>query len=362
MRVAVLGATSATGRRIARDLLERSEVSEVVLLDRSPEALRHLSGQLDEGRAGTAILGLSVSPLAKALAGCDVGIGTLPRDLKLERVVLRAAIQAELPYLTACQDAEMVRVLFSHDAEARDAQTPIVLGAGWTSGITNLLVMRAARLMDRILRVRVAWVVPSPGSQGSDWLLCGLQALSGDASVYEEGRWQRRHAGSQRQKVFFPEPVGWKEVGLVSGAEAMTLPRRLDGVEKVVVKGGVWERGVRRLLPRLPRDGRRADPLRAKGVTERSRRPASRAIRLVSWASARVDVSGLAGGTPYRLTYGVVDEIGKLVSAPLIAGALMLARADGKVSGVGPPEAFIDPDPFFALLGDQGIRVARLER
>ncbi len=362
MRIAVLGATGATGRRVARDLLERSDVSEVLLLDRNPETLRHLSTRLGEGRIETAALGLSVSPLAKALAGCDVGIGILPRDLKLERVVLRAAIQAELPYLTACQDAEMIQVLLSHDAEARDAHTPIVVGAGWTSGITNLLVMGAARVMDRVLRVRVAWLIPSPDSPEVDFLLRGLQLLSGDASVYEEGRWQHRPAGSERRKIFFPEPVGWEEVGLASGAETMTLPRRLDGVEKVVVKGGVSKGDLQRLAPRSSWGRRRVSPLRPGEMAERSPRPAGRGIRSIPWASARVDVSGLAGGTPYRLTYGVVDEIGKLVSASLIGGALMLARTDGKISGVGPPEAFIDLGPFFALLGELGIRVARLER
>jgi hypothetical protein len=363
MRIAVLGAMGATGLRVARDLLERSDVTDALLLDSDPETLGRLSAQLGKRRARTAGLGLSVPPLAEALAGCDIAIGTLPRDLKLERTALRAAIHAGVPYLTACQSPEMVEALLSHDAEARNARIPIVVGAGWTSGVSNLLAVGAGGLLDRVLRVRVAWVVPPPGPQAAGLVAGGLQALSGKASVYREGRRERRQAGSERQKVFFPEPVGWAEVGLASSAEAITLPRRFDGVEEVVVKGGVTGRGLPRLGPR-PSWGRRRPVLLPRPRGKKSLKPAGGGMRSIPWASVRVDVSGTVAEAHSRLTYGVVDEIGKLVSASLIGGALVLAGTHGRegAAGVGPLEAFIEPGPFFALLGEQGVRVARLER
>jgi hypothetical protein len=62
------------------------------------------------------------------------------------------------------------------------------------------------------------------------------------------------------------------------------------------------------------------------------------------------------------MTQGVVDHLGNLETTPLVVAGLMVGSGEAAGKGVVAPEAAFEPGRFFSLLGDRGVRVARLQR
>ena len=288
MRVAVFGAASARGQRVVQDLLEQRVADEVS----RPEVV-------SPGMDGADV----------ALACFDHRAGVTD-PLTAELAALGAAQAAGIPFITACEDRQLVAMLLAEDAAA----APAVVGMSWTPGLSNLLAVAAADGMQRLHAVKVRWF-QDPGPPG------GIRA--------------RGLAGFRRARSFFPEPVGWQRLLAVPGAEIDTLAVSLPGAD-VSVQGGY--------------PGRLPAPLGGPPTT--------------GWSALRVDVSGRASGAERTVTLGVVDNLAALQSATLVT-ACLLAGTRGLPGGakhpVGPEVAF-SPSEFFAHLADRGVRVAHLER
>jgi hypothetical protein len=73
-------------------------------------------------------------------------------------------------------------------------------------------------------------------------------------------------------------------------------------------------------------------------------------------------VSGHRDGQARELTYGMVDHLANLETAPLVVAALMVGRGETMIGGVAPPEAALDHERFLSLLADRGVKAAHLER
>lgn len=364
MRAVLVGAGSSPGRRILADLLERPEVERVLVAERDPSAAAYIAEQVASAKVGTA--DVSGEALAEATAGDGVVIGCPGCDVELELAAAAAAIDGRTPYLSGCDDPDSVEALLALDHRARTAGSLVVPGLSWTPGMTNLLAAAGAKTLDEVRMVRVAWVVSAAGPEGGAVLARAMRALTGFAPVFEGGAWHREPSGAGAEDVFFPEPMGWQTVRLAAGAEVLTLPKSIAGLERVVVRGGIAERLVARAARAITRLPVLAAPRRAERAAALARPLLSAAGRLrggrLTWSAGRVDVVGSAGGTAVVRTYGFVDQIGNLVTAPLVVAAGMIAGRRIEGAGVRPPEAVLDPATFFAALAACGVRVARLER
>lgn len=84
--------------------------------------------------------------------------------------------------------------------------------------------------------------------------------------------------------------------------------------------------------------------------------------RAAGWSSLRVDVTGRAGGRIGTVTFGIVDRLANLESAPMLVAALLVGGGEVHARGVLSPEAAFAPARFLAMLGERGVRVATLER
>ena len=117
-----------------------------------------------------------------------------------------------------------------------------------------------------------------------------------------------------------------------------------------------------------------ARPSRPAG-TARARRPSlgalSRSVaaalhpsatRASGWSALRVDVEGRSAGRARTETYGIVDHLANLETAPLVVAGLLAARGEVQAHGVAPPESAFEPARFLAVLAERGVRAARLER
>jgi len=367
----VLGA-SRRGRRVIRDLLERPEVSGVVLVG-PPEHERELSrlvAVLDPRRAVAAVVPCTVEGIAQTFGGLDLALACLERGggeegIEQELTAFEAAVATGIPYVSSCEDPGTIEAMLGRRAGPGDSVGVAVPGMSWSPGLSNLLVRAASEQLDAIGSIRIAWTV-SRRDDGAD-LARVLAAWSGDAEVIEAGQRRRRRAGSRADRRFFPQPVGWQRVGLARGAEILTLPETVGDVESFRVEAGmdgISAASVARAVARPSRAAGSAGAHRPSlGALTRSVAAAlgPSATRASGWSALRVDVEGRYAGRARTETYGIVDHLANLETAPLVVAGLLAARGEVQARGVAPPESAFEPARFLAVLAERGVRAARLE-
>lgn len=365
--IALVGATQAAGRRLAANILERDPSISLLVVDGDRTRADAFAAEVDNPRCMPAGMGAGVGSLAAVLAGADAALGFVGSDVEMETLTASAAIEARVPYISACELAPAVEALLGLDEQAHEAGSLVIPGFGWSPGVTNLLARWAADGLDEVRSVQVAWTTSAIGEGTGTTTMRAVRSFSGSVPVFEDGGWHRKPGGGESETLFFPEPIGWRRVHLCSGPEVLTLPRSLPGVERVVVKAGVSEmvadrlaRGLSGLFPLAP--SRRRERMAA---VARPLLPAAGRVRgsgARTWAAARVDVHGTVAGSERVVTFGVLDQPANLAVAPIEAAALMLAGGEIKGIGVLAPEQAVDPAAFFPKLAELGVRVARLDR
>lgn len=351
MRVAVLGAPSQRGRRVVRDLLERPEVSGIVLIGSHERDLARLVAALDPRRVEASPAAFTLEGISQAFSGLDVALACLEGGGEQELTAFAAAVATGIPYVSSCEDPATIEGMLGQRSNADGLPGVAVPGMSWTPGLSNLLVKAASEQLDTIQSIRIAWTV-SRRDEGANFDRL-LAAWSGDAEVIEEGQRTRRPAGSRFRRCFFPQPVGWQRVSLARGAEVLTLPEFVGDVESLHIEAGM-EGGsavsVARAASRLGGLTRSAAAALGPSATRGS-----------GWSALRVDVAGRSAGRPRTETYGIVDHLGNLETAPLVVAGLLAACGDVSAHGVAPPEAAFEPTRFLAMLAERGVRAARLE-
>jgi saccharopine dehydrogenase-like NADP-dependent oxidoreductase len=353
-------------------------VSGVVLVG-PPEQEHELSRLVAilDPRAMGAAVPFTVEGVAQAFGGLDLALACLERGeasgrgnseggIEHELTAFEAAVATGIPYVSSTEDPGTIEAMLAKRAGTGEATGVAVPGMSWTPGLSNLLVRTASEQLDTIDSIRIAWTV-SRRDEGAD-LSRLLATWSGDAEVIEAGQRRLRPAGSRPDRRFFPQPVGWQRVGLARGAEILTLPETVGDVESFHVEAGMDGISATSLARATARPSRAASTGRAArpslGGLTRSVAAALRpsATRPSGWSALRVDVEGTYAGTARIETYGIVDHLVNLETAPLVVAGVLAARGEVQAHGVAPPESAFEPARFLATLAERGVRAARLER
>jgi hypothetical protein len=340
-------------------------VSGVVLVGPEEPDLARLVAVLDPRRAEAAPVPLTVEGISQAFSGLDVAVACLgsgEEGGEPELTALEAAVATGIPYVSSCEDPETIEAMLGK----RDGHGVAVPGMSWTPGLSNLLVRAASERLDTIESVRIAWSV-SRRDEGAD-IGRLLAAWSGDAEVIEAGQRRDRPAGSRPNRCFFPQPVGWQRVSLARGAEVLTLPETIGDVESMYVEAGMdggSAASLARAATRTSRGPGTGRPVRPRlGALTRSAVASlgPSATRASGWSALRVDVAGRYAGRARTETYGIVDHLANLETAPVMVAGLLAGAGEVQAHGVAPPESAFEPARFLALLAERGVRAARLER
>jgi hypothetical protein len=344
-------------------------VSGVVLVGPEESELARLVAVLDPHRAEAAPVPLTVEGISQAFRGLDVAVACLDsgdESGEAELTAFEAALATGIPYVSSCEDPETIEAMLGKREGVREFPGVAVPGMGWTPGLSNLLVRAASEQLDTVESVRIAWSV-SRRDEGAD-LGRLLAAWSGDAEVIEAGQRRERPAGSRPNRCFFPPPVGWQRVSLARGAELLTLPETVGDVESMYVEAGMdggSAASLARAATRTSRGPGAGRPARPRlGVLTRSAVAAlgPSATRASGWSALRVDVAGRYAGRARTETYGIVDHLANLETAPLVVAGLLAGRGEVQAHGVAAPESAFEPARFLAILAERGVRAARLER
>ncbi|MBW2029987.1 MAG: saccharopine dehydrogenase NADP-binding domain-containing protein [Deltaproteobacteria bacterium] len=377
MKALVVGGVGSMGQAAARDLIKQDQVEKVVLGDIVTDPSRLYERlRASEKVSVTKIDVNDHDALVKALKDVDVVINCAGPFHKTGVSVSKAAIEAKVNYVDISDEYKTVVNLFVPEIEerARQAGITILTGMGSDPGTNNLIAKYHASHLDSVDEIALFWVVSiadmeEGATSGAAWDH-SLHMNTGSVPQYIDGRLEYVEAGTGEETVNFLEPLGSCPVRYVGHPQPLTMPRYMEGVKTVVIKGAMLPEWVDRLIQEQKETGfLNAEPLDVKGTKvtpydltlqlwrtiPQNRDPGPKA------SGMKVIVKGERDGK--RVTY-TSDIVGRTAPGTGIAAsiaALMLCSGDINVKGVVAPEGCIDPEKYFAALLGRGAKIYQTE-
>jgi hypothetical protein len=322
VRVGLIGA-GAVGSRAARQLVSTDAVTFVEICD------------VDTSRAQAVVasLGDEHASVTSEPGEVDAVLLATPRD---EHVALAGRyVDAGVAVVSVSDDIEVVRSLLELDEAAKRNNAPVVIGAGFSPGLTCVLAAHAATALDHVDEVHIAKV----GTGGPSCAQAHHRALAGVALDWRDGNWVTRRAGSGRELCWFPDPIGGEDCYRAALPDALLLAPAFPGVERITARMGANRRD--RITSRLP--------------MLRSPHPEG------GPGAARVEVRGRRGSARIVQVFGAMDR--PAVAAGAVAALATVAAGSGQLrrSGAGGLADLVDPLWFLGLLAQRGVKAAVFE-
>lgn len=223
MRIFVLGA-GATGSLLAQ-LLERQGHT-VWCGDRDPERARRFLGKRSTIPV-TEVNARNLRGIVKVAKGCQFIVNASASVFN--EIVLRAALRLRAHYLDL--SAHLTRnpfkaEQFRYTKRFEEKNRVALINAGVAPGLTNLLVKRAADMLDEVESVHIRLY---ESSESEDPISQWSPEVSFDEAVshpriYRGGKFELGKRFSEIEKFRFPDPIGAVRVVLAAQDEVATLP------------------------------------------------------------------------------------------------------------------------------------------
>jgi saccharopine dehydrogenase (NAD+, L-lysine-forming) len=378
MRIFILGA-GATGSLLAQLLARQGHT--VWCGDRDPERARRFLGKRSPIQV-VAVNARNLRGIVRAAKRCQLLINASASVFN--EIVLRAALRLRANYLDLSSHltrnpfkAEQLRYAKRFESKNRVA----LINAGAAPGLTNLLVMRAADLLDSVQSVHIRLFESSESDDPiSQWSpVVSFDEATSRPRVYRHHRFQLAKRFSEPEKFRFLDPVGNARVVLAAQDEVATLPHFLS-MRELDAKIGSNE------IDRLRRWYKQGKLSRSRGMARHrfpdtsSPRKIAKLIRHGVLQNARFAGAILVRGTQHG---GKDDDVHLLVRSDVLFPSLYSIRRQGlfttpvayatahvaaqfvkhfpkKVTGVFPPEALPIETRRAILSGvrSQGLKVA----
>ena len=377
MQALILGGTGTMGQAAARDLIKQEQVKKVILGDiiTDPSKL-HDKLRTSEKVSLSRIDVNDHEGLVRAIKGIDVVINCVGPFHKTGVTVARAAIEARVNYIDISDEYKTVTHLFVPEIgnAAKEAGITILTGMGSDPGTSNVIAKYYANQLDRVDEIAFFWAVSIADlEEGATWGAAwdhSLHMNTGKIPQYLDGKLEYVQAGTGEETVKFFEPLGTCQVHYVGHPQPLTVPRYIEGVKTVVIKGGLLPPWVDQLIKEQNESGFLSmEPLEVKGTKVA---PYDLTLRLWRTILNNRDRGAIASGIKVivrgerkgkQVTY-TSDMVGRTAPGTGIAAsiaALMLCSGDIKVKGVVAPEGCIDPEKYFAALLKRNAKIHQTE-
>jgi hypothetical protein len=331
VRIVVVG-VGAVGSRAARQLLAADDLA---LVDVNRARMDAVAASL--GRPAHA------APWSPAtFDGADVAVLCHESAPGAHRAAAEAALERGAHVVSVSDSLEDVMALLALDAEARERGLSVVVGGGFSPGLSCLLARHAASEFSSVTEVHVA-------KTGTGGPACARQhhaALAGEAADWREGAWVRRRAGSGRELCWFPDPVGGLDCYRAALPEAVLLrpafAELCGGSSPGRITARVSASRRDRVSARLPMLRR---PHAEGGI-----------------GAIRVEVRGRRGAATDALVLGAIDK--PAVAAGAVVAVAARWAASGRLARAGAgglAELVPEPVAFLRELAERGVRAAVFE-
>ncbi len=345
--------------RTVRELVAEPEVTAVTVADCNLAAAERLAAEVGAKASAVWVDADVPGALVEAIRGHTAAASGIGPFYRYEAKVARAAIEAGVPYVSLCDDYDGAQAVLQLDKAAKAAGVTVLTGLGWTPGLSNVLARKGAGQFDLVDEINVAWGSSASDSEGYAVILHVLHIFTGRVPSFQKGRPIDVQAGSGKEVILFPPPVGRVNCYHLGHPEPVTLPRFLPGLRTVTLKGGLSEQPLNDLAIWLARLHLTDTPAKKDmlGQIIKATLPALSKLGKAEepCSAVRADVGGWANGVYRQISYGVAAHMPELTGLPLAVGALMLARGQVRVPGVVAPEACIEPELFLSELERRGV-------
>ncbi len=192
MRVGVLGA-GAVGAGVARHLQAVDAVQQIVVRDIRPSVETQV----------VADLAPDVVADGKRLGPLDVDVLVLATPVGFHVRQATKALERGISVVSVSDSLGDVQGLLRLRGLAEETGSVLVIGAGFSPGLTGVIAGHAAGRLARVDEVHIA-------KMGTGGPACARQhhrALKNHSLDWRDGVWTRRPGGSGRELVWFPSPV-----------------------------------------------------------------------------------------------------------------------------------------------------------
>lgn len=325
MKFGVLG-IGAVGTRVARQLLDVEGIEDLVLFPRAAggarEALESLGG---------------VSRVARwsptNASGLDAVVVCTPRG---HRSVAEDALELGFHLISVTDGIEEAEGLLDLDERALEKGLTLAVGAGFSPGLSCVLVRHAAQRFELVDEVHVA-------KFGAGGPACARQhhrALANNAEDWIDGRWIERPGGSGRELCWFPDPIGGRDCYRGALPDSRLLQPAFSGAQRITARVAATRRD--RLTSRLPM-------LRA---------PHPEGLL----GGIRAEVRGRRDGAHVVEVLGALDR--PAVAAATTAAVAAIWAVEGRVArrgAAGLAELIDDTVPFLHEMARRGVKAAIFE-
>jgi lysine 6-dehydrogenase len=372
MRALVLGGAGGMGQGVARDLIKQQQVTDVVLGDVYPDPDR-LGPKLRDSEK-VKLIRMDVNDhdgMVHAFRNIGVVINCAGPFYKTAVPVAQAAVEAKVNYIDICDDYEGTEILFNSriDEMAREAGITVLTGMGSDPGTNNVLVKWYADRLDSVDDIYLYWVVSISELAGAAWDH-SLHMTLGKIPQYIDGELVHVEGGTGEAAVEFLQPLGTCQLRYVGHPQPLTIPKYIQGVKNVIIKGALIPLWVDELIKQQKDTGLLSKkPLDVRGTAVT---PYDLALKL--WetipegrdrgpqaSGLKVIVAGKRNGMKVTYTADMVGRMAPGTGLPASIAALLMDAGDVTEKGVVAPEGCIDPEKFLAAFVKRGARIHQSE-
>ena len=248
-----------------------------------------------------------------------------------------AALEAGAHVVATTDSLSDVELLLALDDRARRVGRVVVVGAGFSPGLSCVLVRHAAGRLEDVEEIRVA----SSGTGGPSCARHHHTSLARSGPEWDSGAggWTRPPAGGGRELCWFPDPTGAQDCYRAELAEPVLVHAAFPTAARISARRAASRRD--RLTARLPM----------------LRRPHQEGLI----GAVRVEVVGRSGPAVESHVLGAIDR--PAVAAGAVAALAAHWVVEGRMAEIGGGAAGLavlvtDSAGFLRQLAERGVKAA----
>jgi lysine 6-dehydrogenase len=381
MKVLVIGASGQIGAWTVRDLVEFYD-AEVIAADLSLERVKKLSEHVGKDNVTPIKLDAGdADALKKAAKGVDVIHNSAWYELNLK--IMPVAIDIGIHYSDLGGFYDRTLEQLKYDKKAKDAGVTCVLGMGSSPGITNVCGAAGANRLDSVddISIYCTWgtkVKSEDAAFPSYSIRTVLDEITQEPGILEKGVKKKVPVLSGEKEVVLPEPAGKVVSYYIKHSEPATMADFIGkGTRNVSFRIGFPANDFSTFktlaqlgfgaTEKIDFAGSSVSPKDfITGMYLRSVESSRDAVQTMDeFDYFRVDVEGKKNGKASKVVYyvrtwndsekGIPSARDTSVPPSIVADWLASGKIDKR--GTLPPEACIDPEPFFRELAKRKILV-----
>jgi len=346
--ILIVGGYGVVGRRVAARLAPRFP-DRVVIAGRNERQAVELCRELGHGTRARRMDVADAGALGPALDG----VGTVMSCVaQREPHLLRTSIARGLAYTDISPRLAFWLGYEEMAAEARRTGARIVLGAGLSPGISNMMARQLAKAVGSVDRIETTLLLSLGDEYGSDSLHHVLESIARPFSVLENGQRRDVVPFSDGRRVDFPEPLGSRTAYLFPWSDGVYYPKTL-GARTSLGRFALEPAWAGRLVALLVRAG--AQRWIARPGFLRGNRGAIEGVKRRYAGQDRFALVVTVEGRGRKMRMTLSGRHQADVTGDAAAEfARTLAAGEMGEAGVWLPEEVISHEPFFSALASRG--------